>query len=113
MRKRLVIAATALVAAVLAFGGATFAFGGGRGGIWDDDHFAKPGALDDGKDLLPQTKISLARAISAAQQVASGSLGQVDLEHFGGRIVFMVDIGDQEVRVDAANGKVVAVSPRD
>jgi uncharacterized membrane protein YkoI len=113
MRKRLVIAVAALVAAVLVFGGATFALGGGPGGIWDDNHFAKPGSLDDGKDLLPQTKIPLAQAISAAQHAASGSLGQVDLEHFDGRIVYMVDIGNQEVRVDAANGKVVAISPRD
>ena len=113
MRRRLIIAATALVAAGLVFGGATFALGGGPGGIWDDNHFAKPGALDDGKDLLPQTKIPLGQAIASAQQAAHGALGQVDLEHFEGRVVYMVDIGDQEVRVDAANGQVVAVSPRD
>jgi uncharacterized membrane protein YkoI len=113
MRKRLIIAAVALVAGVLVFGGATFALGGGSGGIWDDSHFAKPGSLDDGRDLLPQTRISLGQAVAAAQRAANGSLGQVDLEHFRGEIVYMVDIGDQEVRVDATDGRVVAISRRD
>ncbi len=113
MRKRLIIAAVSLFAAVLVFGGATFALGGGPGGIWDDNHFAKPGSLDDGKGLLPQTRISLGQAVAAAQRAASGSLGQVDLERFRGGIVYMVDIGNEEVRVDAADGKVVAISARD
>jgi uncharacterized membrane protein YkoI len=113
MRKRLIIVVIALVAAVLAFGGATFAFGGGPGGIWDDGHFAKPGSLDDGKDLLPQTTISLRDAIAAARGAATGAVGQVDLERYEGRIVYMVDVGDREVRVDSATGKVADVSPRD
>lgn len=113
MRKRLIIIAVALVAAVVVLGGATFALGGGPGGIWDDNHFAKPGSLDDGKDLLPQTTITLKQAVAAAQRAASGALGQVDLEHHGNRIVYMVDIGDQEVRVDAGDGSVVAIDPAD
>jgi uncharacterized membrane protein YkoI len=113
MRKRLIIVVTAVAAALLAFGGATYALGGGPGGIWDDNHFAKPGSLDDGKDLLPQTKISLTQAVSTAQAAASGALGQVDLERYRGAIVYMVDIGDREVRVDASSGKVVAITPRD
>ena len=96
---------------VLALAGATLAIGGGTG-IWDDNHFAKPGSLDDGKDLLPLPKISLAQANAAAQNAVDGSLGQVDLERYQGRVVYMVDVGDREVRVDAANGQVVAVSPR-
>jgi uncharacterized membrane protein YkoI len=113
MRTRLmllVLAATAAV--VLVLGGATFALGGGKGLIWDDDHYAKPGSLDDGKDLLPQTKISLAQAVATAQRAATGSLGQVDLEHFDGRVVYMVDVGTREVRVDASNGSIAAISPR-
>jgi len=96
---------------VLALAGATYAVGGGTG-IWDDNHFAKPGSLDDGKDLLPQTTISLAQANAAAQRAVAGSLGQVDLERYQGQVVYMVDVGDHEVRVDAANGKIVAISPR-
>jgi uncharacterized membrane protein YkoI len=111
MRRRLIIAAA--IAAVVALAAATLAFGGPRGLIWDDGHFAKPGTLDDGKDLLPQTSVSLTSAITTAQGAATGTLGQVDLERFHGAVVYMVDVGDQEVRVDATNGTVVAITPRD
>jgi uncharacterized membrane protein YkoI len=111
MRRRMILAAA--LAAVVALAAATFAFGGPRGLIGDDGHFAKPGTLDDGKDLLPQTSISLASAVATAQAAATGTLGQVDLERFHGAVVYMVDIGGREVRVDATNGKVVAISPRD
>jgi uncharacterized membrane protein YkoI len=112
MRNRLFLVAIALVAIALV-GGATFAVGGGHGLIWDDGHYAKPGSLDDGKELLPQTKIPLAQAVETARHAATGSLGQVDLEHYGSRIVYTVDIGDHEVHVDAAEGTVVAIDPRD
>jgi uncharacterized membrane protein YkoI len=114
MKRRLVIVITALAAAgALVLGGATFAFGGGSGLIWDDDHYAKPGSLDDGKDLLPQTTISLGQANAAAQRAAPGGLGQADLEHFDGLVVYSVDVGAQEVRVDAVSGRVLDVRPRD
>jgi uncharacterized membrane protein YkoI len=111
MRKRLILAVIAVVAIVLV-AGAALAIGGGRG-IWDDNHYAKPGSLDDGKDLLPQTKIPLAQAIASAQQAASGSLGQVDLEHYRSQLVYTVDVGSQEVHVSAADGSVVGITPRD
>jgi uncharacterized membrane protein YkoI len=111
MRKRITL--VAVLVALIALAGATFAFGGPRGLIWDDGHFAKPGTLDDGKSLLPQTSVSLSSAVTTAQQAADGALGQVDLEHFRGGIVYSVDVGNQEVRVDATSGKVVAISPRD
>jgi len=57
--------------------------------------------------------ITLDRAIESARKTASGGLGQVDIEYYRGRLVYMVDVGNQEVRVDAANGDVVAISPRD
>ena len=111
MRKRLILAAA--LAAIVALAAATFAFGGPRGLIRDDGHFAKPGTLDDGKNLLPQTSVSLTSAVASAQAAATGALGQVDLERFHGAVVYTVDIGDQEVRVDATNAKVVAINPRD
>jgi uncharacterized membrane protein YkoI len=111
MRRRIIVIAVLVALAALA--ATTLAFGGPRGLIWDDGHYAKPGALDDGKDLLPQTSISLSSAVATAQQAAGGALGQVDLEHFQGGVVYMVDIGNQEVRVDATSGKVVAITPRD
>jgi uncharacterized membrane protein YkoI len=108
MRTRLAIV---LGVIVLALAGATLAIGGGTG-IWDDNHFARPGSLDDGKDLLPLTTISLDQANAAAQRAATGSLGQVDLERYHGRVVYKVDVGDREVRVDASDGRVVAVGPQ-
>jgi uncharacterized membrane protein YkoI len=111
MRRRIVL--VAVLVALVALAAATFAFGGPRGLIWDDGHYAKPGALDGGKELQSQTSISLATAVATAQRAASGALGQVDLEHFRDGIVYMVDIGNQEVRVDGTSGKVVAITPRD
>jgi len=108
MKARLAIV---LGVVVLALVGAAFAVGGGTG-IWDDNHFAKPGSLDDGKELLPQTTISLARANAVAQRATPGSLGQVDLEHYQGHVVYKVDVGDKEVRVDAADGRVLDVGPQ-
>jgi uncharacterized membrane protein YkoI len=111
MTRRFAIVATLVVLIVLA--GATFALGGGRGLIWDDGHYAKPGSLDDGKELLSQTTITLAQAVASAQKAQSGQLGQVDLEHYGGRIVYMVDVGSNEVRVDATDGSIVRISLAD
>ena len=111
MRKRMIV--VALLATVAVLVGATFAFGGPRGLIWDDGHYTKPGSLDDGKDLLPQTQVSLSNAASTAQQAANGALGQVDLEHFRETLVYTVDVGSNEVHVDAVTGKVVAITPRD
>jgi uncharacterized membrane protein YkoI len=110
MRRRIIVLVAAALAALAA---ATFALGGARGLIWDDGHYAKPGALDDGRELRSQTSVPLAIAVSTAQKAAAGALGQVDLERYHGGVVYMVDIGAQEVRVDATSGKVVAISPRD
>ena len=69
--------------------------------------------LDDGKDLLAQAKITELEAIAAARTAASGPLNEVDLEHADGRLVFNVDVGDADVNVDAATGKVVRVDHDD
>ena len=76
----------------------------------DSESGARPGTLDDGKDLMPQASITLEQAISAAQAAASGPVGEVDLEHYKGTLVFNVDIGDNDVKVDAANGSVLSVA---
>jgi uncharacterized membrane protein YkoI len=110
MKKRIVIIAAALV---VALGGATLAVGARSGLIWDDGQYYKPGSLDDGKELLPQTKITLAQAVAAAQRAAQGDLGQVDLERAGSGVVYMVDVGNQEVRVNAADGSIASISPRE
>jgi hypothetical protein len=76
----------------------------------DDEAQVAPGTIDDGKELLPQAKITLEQAIQAAQGSRSGDLGEVDLEHYKGRLVFNVDIGDHDVKVDATTGAVLGSS---
>jgi uncharacterized membrane protein YkoI len=66
-----------------------------------------PSRLDDGAQYRSQAKITEAQAIAAAQGAASGALNEVDLEHLGGRLVYNVDVGDADVKVDATSGEVV------
>lgn len=79
----------------------------------DTEALVAPGQIDDGQDLLPQAGITLDRAIAVAQTAASGPLGEVDLEHYQDRLVFNVDIGDKDVKVDALSGAVLAVDADD
>ena len=111
--KRWLLLATLAAAAALTLVFTTGAVGGARGLIFDDGAYYQPGSLDDGKDLLPDTTVSLSAADATAQRVVQGDLGQVDLEHFGDRIVYSVDVGAQGVRVDANTGIVVDIRPRD
>ena len=73
----------------------------------DDDESSTSGALDDGSELLPQAGITLDQAIAAAQAAAPGAVGEVDLEHYQGTLVFNVDVGDKDVKVDANTGTVL------
>ena len=79
----------------------------------DGDAQVPSGTLDDGKDLLPQAQITIDAAIAAAQSAASGPVGEVDLEHVDGRLVFNVDIGDKDVKVDASDGSIVSADSDD
>jgi uncharacterized membrane protein YkoI len=79
----------------------------------EDESQVAGGTLDDGASLLPQAGITLDAAVLAAQRAASGALGEVDLEYFGGRLVFNVDIGNQDVKVDASSGEVLSVDTDD
>jgi uncharacterized membrane protein YkoI len=107
MRRRM----TAVVAVVTALGVAATAVA--SGGHHRTRAASAASRLDDGKDLLPQATITEAQAIAAAQTAASGALNEVDLEHAGGRLVFNVDVGNHDVKVDAANGRVVSVDQDD
>jgi uncharacterized membrane protein YkoI len=91
MRKRIIAAATGAAA-------------GSSGG---------PSRMDDGKSLLPQAGTTEQQAIAAAQAAATGALNEVDLEHRAGRLVFNVDVGSHDVKVDATTGQVVAVDADD
>ena len=77
-----------------------------------DASAGQSGVLDDGKELVPQAGISIEAAIAAAQTSASGDIGEVDLEYWQGVLVFNVDVGDQDVKVDAKTGAVLG-SERD
>ena len=79
----------------------------------DDEAQVPSGTLDDGKELLPQARITIDAAIAAAQSAATGPVGEVDLEHANGRLVFNVDIGDKDVKVDASDGSIVSADSED
>ena len=73
----------------------------------DDEATVAPGTLDDGKELLPKAGITLEQAVAVAQASTPGEVGEVDLEYFHGTLVFNVDVGDHDVKVDAATGAVI------
>ena len=89
MKRTQLIAVAAGAAAMLGAGGVAFAGG------------SPPSRLDDGKDLAGQAAISEAQA------------NEVDLEHRAGRLVYTVDVGAKDVKVDANTGQVVAVDADD
>jgi uncharacterized membrane protein YkoI len=102
MRRKVV--AGVLTTTAVGLGAVGVAWAGGGGGA---------SRLDDGKDLLPQAGITEQQAIAAAQTAATGALDEVDLEHAGKRLVFNVDVGSADVKVDAATGEVVRVDHDD
>ena len=106
------VAALALGAALLA-GGVAGASAQDDEGPNEVESPVRSATLDDGSELLPQAGISLEEAIAAAQGAAPGAVGEVDLEYAAGTLVFNVDVGDQDVHVDAASGAVVSVNADD
>lgn len=123
-RKRTGIYAGAAAVAALAIGGAGIASAAGSPTAAEPAGSESPGQevihapdssgsrLDDGANLLSQAKISEQDAIAAAQTAASGPLSEVDLEDYEGQLVFNVDVGSHDVKVDASNGNVLA-APQD
>jgi uncharacterized membrane protein YkoI len=110
--RRTIIATAATVAALSAAGGAALAAGGSSSPDSNGGAAASTSRLDDGKDLLPQARISEEAAIAAAQTAASGALNEVDLEHYQGKLVWNVDVGAADVKVDASTGEVLG-TPQD
>jgi uncharacterized membrane protein YkoI len=102
MHRKITSVATA-VAVIGALGGVAVASGATA------TRSAGGSRLDDGKQLLAQAKITEQQAIAAAQRAATGDLNEVDLEPWAGRLAFNVDVGSQEVKVDAETGKVLDV----
>lgn len=81
----------------------------GDGADQQDGAEAQPGTLDRGQELLPKAAITVEQAVAAAQGAAQGALGSVDLVDRNGVLVFEVNVGDQEVGVNAADGTVADV----
>jgi uncharacterized membrane protein YkoI len=106
MRKKLIAAGAGVLAMAAATG---VAFAGGNGASAGT---AGGSRMDDGKALLPQAKITEQEAIRAAQGAATGGLNEVDLEHYQGKLVFNVDVGSHDVKVDASTGDVLS-APQD
>ncbi|HYI15213.1 MAG TPA: PepSY domain-containing protein, partial [Thermomicrobiales bacterium] len=79
----------------------------------DDDDRDEAGTLDDGSLLLSEATITLEQAIAAAQGAAEGTLGDAELEYLGERLVFDIEIGNNDVKIDAADGSVVSVTADD
>jgi uncharacterized membrane protein YkoI len=118
MRAQLVIAlGAAALAAAGVIGVASIAGASPNGSGPSSNGSSIPGGatsrMDDGAQLLPKAKITEQQAIDAAQSAASGNLNEVDLEHYSGRLVFNVDVGSKDVKVDATTGDVLATPSDD
>lgn len=73
-----------------------------------------PEDADDNDDEAGgEPAVSMEQAIAAAQAAASGAVGEVELDNELGRLVYSVEIGNQEVLVDAAAGTVLSVEQDD
>lgn len=106
MHRKIAGGVAALVMLGAGAAGIAAAAGGGHGGN-------AASRLDDGKGLLSKAGISEEQAIAAAGTQATGALNEVDLEYVNDRLVFNVDVGASDVKVDAASGAVVAVDKDD
>jgi uncharacterized membrane protein YkoI len=100
--------------------GASLVVGGALGasaqedeGPNEEESSVPAGTLDDGADLVGLADITIEEAISAAQTAASGAIGEIDLEYVGDVLVYNVDVGTQDVKVDATTGEVVSVDADD
>jgi uncharacterized membrane protein YkoI len=96
-----------VAAAVTVLAGAGAVLAGGSGSSTGQSR------LDDGRNLLSHSKISEQHAIEAAQRAASGDLYEVDLQGYLGHLVFNVDVGTRDVKVDASNGNVLSSDAAD
>lgn len=111
-KRRNGIIALALGTAIL-IGGALGAGAQTEEGANDNDAPVAAGTLDDGANLLPLAQITIEEAIAAAQAVASGVVGEIDLEYVDGVLAFNVDIGAQDVKVDATAGAILSLDADD
>jgi hypothetical protein len=79
----------------------------------DSEVEVPPGAIDEGQDLLSGAAITLEESVAAAQAAVPGKVGEVDMKVADSGILFVVDVGSNEVSVDAETGEVLSVDPAD
>lgn len=59
------------------------------------------------RSLQPLARISAQQAAAAAEQQYGGKATGVELDNEDGNLVYSVEIGDQEIKIDAGDGKVL------
>jgi uncharacterized membrane protein YkoI len=64
---------------------------------------------DEAAALAPLAKITADEASAAAQAEVPGDVQKVELENENGSLVYSVDIGGQDVKVDAGTGAVLHI----
>ncbi len=62
---------------------------------------------DESVALAPLAKITAEEATAAAQAVVAGDVIKVELENENGAVVYGVEIGNVDVKVDAGTGQVL------
>lgn len=78
-----------------------------EGGRETNDDNVKEG--QEATNLQSLAKITPQQAQQAAQSAQGGTASSVKLENENGNLVYAVDIGQKEVKVDAGNGQVLYV----
>lgn len=82
----------------------------------DRDDMDDDGELDDDDDAtgeFGEPAITRDEAIAAAQAEVPGDVSEVELDVEAGTLVYSVEIGNQEVNVDAMDGTVLSVEDDD
>src|SRR3989304_6116485 len=90
--------------AVIALAGAAVTLSSGLTSAGDSDPTPAVQSCDQQDEGHDGTEVE---AFAAAQSAAPGDVGEIDLEDVDGRLVFNVDVGGQDVKVDAGDGSIV------
>jgi len=75
----------------------------------DEEQSGGLSEADEAAALAPLATISEDEAIAAAQAEVPGTVDEVELEDENGSLVYSVDIGSRDVKVDAGTGAVLHI----
>lgn len=65
----------------------------------------------ESQQLSQYSKVSSQQAATVAESRYGGKARAVELENEHGNLVYSVEVGDQDVKVDAGNGEILSVLP--